>query len=126
MLSATFGDRGGGANDPAFSVDLTRSRAIFRDPEILYIIRGTCCTSQQSQGDPDSSFPSGCGDVCVWGSDVGDRAEVIRCDDIDARCGDVVAGCGDVARCGDVGARRGVAGNIATEFPAISAIAELV
>ena len=25
-----------------------------------------------------------CGDVCVWGSDVGDRAEVIRCDDIDA------------------------------------------
>ena len=38
MLSATFDDRGGGANDPAFSVDLTRSRAIFRDPEILYII----------------------------------------------------------------------------------------
>ena len=56
MLSATFDDRGGGANDPAFSVDLTRSRAIFRDPEILYIIRGTCCTSQ---GDPDSSFPCG-------------------------------------------------------------------
>ena len=22
------------------------------------------------------------GDICVWGSDVGDRAEVIRCDDI--------------------------------------------
>ena len=40
MLSATFDDRGGGANDPAFSVDLTRSRAIFRDPEILYLIRG--------------------------------------------------------------------------------------
>ena len=56
MLSATFDDRGGGANDPAFSVDLTRSRAIFHDPEILYIIRGTCCTSQ---GDPDSSFPYG-------------------------------------------------------------------
>ena len=56
MLSATFDDRGGGANDPAFSVDLTRSRAIFRDPEVLYIIRGTCCTSQ---GDPDSSFPCG-------------------------------------------------------------------
>ena len=54
MLSATFDDRGGGANDPPFSVDLTRSRAIFRDPEILYIIRRTCCTSQ---GDPDSSFP---------------------------------------------------------------------
>ena len=32
------------------------SRAIFRDPEILYIIRRTCCTSQ---GDPDSSFPCG-------------------------------------------------------------------
>ena len=45
---------GGRANDPAFSVDLTRSRAIFRDPEILYIIRRNCCTSQ---GDPDSSFP---------------------------------------------------------------------
>ena len=45
---------GGRANDPAFSVDLTRSRAIFRDPEILYIIRGNRCTSQ---GDPDSSFP---------------------------------------------------------------------
>ena len=56
MLSATFYDWGGGANDPAFSVDLTRSRAIFRDPEILYIIRGTCCTSQ---GDPDSGFPYG-------------------------------------------------------------------
>ena len=27
MLSATFDDWGGGANDPAFSVDLTRSRA---------------------------------------------------------------------------------------------------
>ena len=26
----------GGANDPAFSMDLTRSRAIFRNPEILY------------------------------------------------------------------------------------------
>ena len=56
MLSATFDDRGGGANDPAFSVDLTKSRAIFCDPEILYITRGTCCTSQ---GDPDSSFPCG-------------------------------------------------------------------
>ena len=42
-----------------------------------------------------------CGDVCVWGSDVGDRVEVIRCDDIGARCGDVVA------RYGVVGARRG-------------------
>ena len=42
-----------------------------------------------------------CGDVCVWGSDVGNCAEVIRCDDIGTRCGDVVA------RCGDVGARRG-------------------
>ena len=56
MLSATFDDRGGGANYPAFSADLTSSRAIFRDPEILYIIRRTCCTSQ---GDPDSSFPCG-------------------------------------------------------------------
>ena len=56
LLSATFDDREGGANYPAFSVDLTRSRAIFRDPEIVYIIRRTCCTSQ---GDPDSSFPCG-------------------------------------------------------------------
>ena len=32
-----------------------------------------------------------CGDVCVWGSDVDDHAEVIRCDDIGARCRDVVA-----------------------------------
>ena len=56
MLSATFDDRGGGANYSTFSVNLTRSRAIFSDPEILYIIRRTCCTSQ---GDPDSSFPCG-------------------------------------------------------------------
>ena len=59
-----------------------------------------------------------CGDVCVWGSDIGDRAEVIRCDNIGTRCGDIVA------RCGDVGAatfaitrsywqyRRGVSGYI--------------
>ena len=53
MLSATFHDWGGGADDPDFSVDLTRSTAIFRAPEILYIIRRNCCTSQ---GDPDSSF----------------------------------------------------------------------
>ena len=63
-----------------------------------------------------------CGDVCVWGSDVGDRTEVIRCDEIGARCGDVVARCGV---CGDVGARRGNVCDRA-EFPAISAIAELV
>ena len=55
-----------------------------------------------------------CGDVGVWGSDVGDRAEVIRCDDIGAQCGDVIARCGDViARCGDVGNCE--------ELPAISA-----
>ena len=54
MLSATFDDRGGRANDPAFSVDLTSSTAIFRSPEILQIFRGNCYTSQ---GDPDSSFP---------------------------------------------------------------------
>ena len=46
-----------------------------------------------------------CRDVCVWGSDVDDRAKVIQCNDIGARCGDVGARCGDVgARCGDVGA----------------------
>ena len=70
-----------------------------------------------------------CGDVCVWGSDVGDRAEVIRCDDIGARCGDVVAGCGDVVAWRGPRRRRrsrGVTGNISAEFPAISAIAELV
>ena len=45
---------GGGANDPAFSMDLNSSKAIFRSPEILEIFRGNCYTSQ---GDPDSSFP---------------------------------------------------------------------
>ena len=54
MLSATFDDRGGRANDPAFSTDLNSSKAIFRSPEILQIFRGNCYTSQ---GDPDSSFP---------------------------------------------------------------------
>ena len=34
MLSATFHDRSGGADDPDFSVDLTRSTAIFRTSEI--------------------------------------------------------------------------------------------
>ena len=73
-----------------------------------------------------------CGDVCVWGSDVNDRAEVIRCDDIGDRCRDVIAQCGDVvAWRGDVGDNiivlsRGVTGDIGAEFPAISAIAELV
>ena len=46
--------RGAGANDPAFSVDLTSSMAIFRRTEILQIIHGNCYTSQ---GGPDSSFP---------------------------------------------------------------------
>ena len=32
MLSATFHDRGGVADDPDFSVDLTRSTATFRTP----------------------------------------------------------------------------------------------
>ena len=50
-----------------------------------------------------------CGDVCVWGSDIGDHAEIIRGDDIGAQCG-------------DVGARRGDH----AKFPAISAIAKLV
>ena len=48
-----------------------------------------------------------CGNVCVWGRDVGDRAEVIRCIDIGARCG-------------NVGARRGDVGDRA-ELPAILA-----
>ena len=60
-----------------------------------------------------------CGNVCVWGSDVGDRAEVIRCDDIGAQCGDVGA------QCRNVGARRIDIGDRA-EFPAISVITELV
>ena len=60
-----------------------------------------------------------CGDVCIWGSDVDDLTEVIRCDDIGDRCRDVVARCEDViAWRGDVGDR--------TKLPAISAIAELV
>ena len=55
MLSVTFHDLGGcGADDPDFSVDLTMSTAIFRTPEILYIIHRNSYTSQ---GDPDSSFP---------------------------------------------------------------------
>ena len=58
MLSATFDDWRGRANDPALSVDLTSSMAIYRRTEILQIIHGNCCTSQ---GDPDSSFP-------LWGA----------------------------------------------------------
>ena len=54
MLSATFHDQGSGADNPDFSIDLTRSMATFRTPKILYIIRRNCYTSQ---GDPDSSFP---------------------------------------------------------------------
>ena len=54
-----------------------------------------------------SAFGAGC-------SDVDDRAEVIRCDDIGARCGDVVA----QPRRNDVGDRA--------ELPAKSPIAELV
>ena len=65
---------------------------------------------------PCDDIGARCGDVCVWGSDVGDHAEVIRCDDIGTKCGDVGA------RCGDVGARRGDVGDRA-ELPAI---AELV
>ena len=62
-----------------------------------------------------------CGDVCIWGSDVGDRAEVIRCDDIGARCGDVGArhsDDGDRAELLTISARsyrryrRGVSGDI--------------
>ena len=54
MLSATFHDWGGGADDPDFSIDLTWSTATIRTHEILYIICRNCYTSQ---GDPDSSFP---------------------------------------------------------------------
>ena len=46
----------GRAYDPGFSVDLSRSRAYFRGPEILYIFRRNCYTSQ---ADANSSFPSG-------------------------------------------------------------------
>ena len=53
MLSATFHDRGGGAHDPDFSVDLARSMATFCPPEILYI--GRNCYA--SQGDPDFNYP---------------------------------------------------------------------
>ena len=54
MLSATFHDRMSEANDPDFSVDVTRYMATFSTPEILYIIRRNSYTSQ---GGPDSSFP---------------------------------------------------------------------
>ena len=58
MLSVTFDDRGqgwGGAYNPDFSVDLSRSRANFRSPEILYIFR---INSYTSQADANSSFSS--------------------------------------------------------------------
>ena len=45
----------GGAYDPDFSVDLSRSWANFRSPEILYIFCRNCYTSQ---ADANSSFPS--------------------------------------------------------------------
>ena len=53
MLSTTFHDQGGTADDPNFSVNLTRSTATFRTPEILYVICRNCYTSQ---GDPNNSF----------------------------------------------------------------------
>ena len=46
----------GGAYDPDFSVDLSRSRANFHGPEILYIFCRNCYTSQ---ADANFSFPSG-------------------------------------------------------------------
>ena len=46
----------GGAYDPDFSVDLSRSRANFLDPEIVYIFRRNCYTSQAAA---NSSFLSG-------------------------------------------------------------------
>ena len=54
MLSATFYDRGGEADDPDFSVDFARSTATFHTPEIVHIMSRNCYTSQ---GDNDSSFP---------------------------------------------------------------------
>ena len=54
MISATFHDWGGRANDPDFSIDHTWSTASIRTPKILDIIRRNCYTSQ---GDPDSIFP---------------------------------------------------------------------
>ena len=61
MLSATFYDQEGGADNPDFSVDLTWSMATIRTIEILYIIRRNCYTSQ---GDPDSSFHSCSNALC--------------------------------------------------------------
>ena len=75
MLSATFHNWGGGADDPDFSVDLTRSTATFHTPEILYIIRRSRCTSQ---GDPDSSFPCLCNDM---------QCNEIQCNDL--QCNDM-------------------------------------
>ena len=53
LLQTTFHDWGGGADDPDVSIDLTWSTATIHTPEILYIIRRNC---QTSQGDTDSSF----------------------------------------------------------------------
>ena len=54
MLSASFHDRGCGADDPDISFAVTRSTTTFRCPDLLYIIRRNCYSSQ---GDSDSSFP---------------------------------------------------------------------
>ena len=67
------------------------------------VLNGDWSNSVPGRKIPEGDIGARCGDVCVWGSDVGDRAEVIQCDDISAQCGDIGA-----------------------EFPAISVIAELV
>ena len=105
MLSATFDDRGAGANYPAFSADLTRSRAIFRDPEILYIIRRTCCTSQAPlefffQEQSYSSLLSGFS--LAWDHVRGD---------IDDPCGAIADFCGVIADpCGVVAIPEAIGG----------------
>ena len=53
MLSATFHDRGNGADDPDLPVTLTRTTATLSSPDLLYIIHGN---GYFSQAVGDTSF----------------------------------------------------------------------
>ena len=70
-----------------FSVQLQQTEISERKLFIFHLGIGAQCRDVGAR----------CGDVCVWGSDVDDRAEVIRSDDIGAQCGNVGARHGDVA-----------------------------
>ena len=99
MISATFDDRRGGANDPAFSVDLTSCMAVFRSPEILLIFRGNCYTSQV---DADSSSPSGSSADIVTSNDLRAIADVVAPNaDVSISSADVSASSTDIVASND-------------------------